>query len=740
MAHQTFFIPSVISIEGDISGTGYKEDHKTKLKKTTIKEKLGAFVVTRDLLAKAKTDKEKAPKTDKDKPKVGSRGQNESAPSLGAMKGSGYIMLALDVQEEVPCHSCGYPTMTALAPESLTKFDRKYTCSTSCFRSLQHYKSAETKILQTKTVKRVADALRAATAYAVKALRLANAEEVQGGGDSASNSMTAAATNQVQIVKMLQLSLSYIWNASHGVADGCNRRLYDAKTYSGLANGIPAMGQLQPSLIGKKGKEWCTTLTTLTKNSKRNVDLDVTKHVKWETIAAQIKTPLGLPMAAQPSTQKKGQAVPLNVTAGALCDSERHTTDMEVQQLRKDWLAIKIERDSFSNQVKTEKKKVEDLTKELNELRLKLEAESVRADRAEVKLSDLLKSNRGAMAATLIQTAYRQNVGFENFKMKLSSIITLQQFARKQAATNRLKELHLKSVKDSNIHHQQDTTPMEQSVDHVDSANIRTDAQNDNDHDKTPMGKRVANVDSATIRTDAEGDNQQDTTPMGKRFENEDSTTCWGDDKTVSIDNDHLLDTPEPVRGPSVPKKLRQGRGKPKTEPKDDKPITHQKEDIVSDWTEEELKEKEYGIERRQLRPYGVRKKHLDNLKLVMSDEYYPALQSVIEWVTKGDRLLIAEEVADAIRGVPMMKEEELLGTMEDILRNFLVPQETYPAECRYIELGLQRNLRSKEVTERSKKLYHKKMRESGQVKDMTIVECGVHVNTEVQMVMEMSK
>jgi hypothetical protein len=265
------------------------------------------------------------------------------------------------------------------------------------------------------------------------------------------------------------------------------------------------------------------------------------------------------------------------------------------------------------------------------------------------------------------------------------------------------------------------------------------DAQNENDHDTTPMGKCIANVDSATIRMDAESDNQQDTTPMGKRFENEDSTTL-GDDNGDSINNNDLLDTPEPVHGPSVPKKLRQGRGKPKTEPKDDKPITHQKEDIVSDWTKEELKEKEYGIARWQLQQYGVRKKHLDNLKLVMSDEYYPALQSVIGWVTKDDGLLIAEEVADAIRGVPMMKEEELLDAMEDVLKNFLVPQKKYPAECRYIELGMQRNLRSKEVTERSKKLYRKKMRESGQVKDMTIVECGIHVNTEVQMVMEMSK
>ena len=56
-----------------------------------------------------------------------------------------------------------------------------------------------------------------------------------------------------------------------------------------------------------------------------------------------------------------------------------------------------------------------------------------------------------------------------------------------------------------------------------------------------------------------------------------------------------------------------------------------------------------------------------------------------------------------------MMKEEELLDAMEDVLKNFLVPQKKYPAECRYIELGMQRNLRSKEVRERSKKLYQKK-------------------------------
>ena len=38
--------------------TEYKEDHKTKLKKTTMKDKLGAFMVTRDS-AQVKTKKEK---------------------------------------------------------------------------------------------------------------------------------------------------------------------------------------------------------------------------------------------------------------------------------------------------------------------------------------------------------------------------------------------------------------------------------------------------------------------------------------------------------------------------------------------------------------------------------------------------------------------------------------------------------------------------------------------------------
>ena len=97
-------IPPVIFIEGDIAFTGYKEDHRSKNNKTTLKDKLGAFMVTRDF-SKVKVDKDEMSNV-----------------------GDAYLMLALDGQEKVPCHSCGYPTMTALAPEHfISKFDRKYT-------------------------------------------------------------------------------------------------------------------------------------------------------------------------------------------------------------------------------------------------------------------------------------------------------------------------------------------------------------------------------------------------------------------------------------------------------------------------------------------------------------------------------------------------------------------------------------------------------------------------------------
>jgi len=265
--------------------TEYKEDHKTKLKKTTMKDKLGAFMVTRDS-AQVKTKKERSNGESKGQETSLEKRKTEGAPTVGQTKENGYIMLALDGQDEVPCHSCGYPTMTALAPESLTKFDRKYTCSTSCFRSLAHYKSANSKVLETKTVKRATDALHAATAFAVKALRRTNAEE-GGSGEMDGTCMSVAVSNQAHIMKMCHIAMSYIWNAAHQVADGCNRRLYDAKTYAGLARGIPTMGQVQPSLIGRKGTEWCTSLMKKTKREK--VNLDVTKLVQWPTVAAEME-------------------------------------------------------------------------------------------------------------------------------------------------------------------------------------------------------------------------------------------------------------------------------------------------------------------------------------------------------------------------------------------------------------------------------------------------------------------
>jgi hypothetical protein len=114
---------------------------------------------------------------------------------------------------------------------------------------------------------RATDALRAATAYAVKTLRATNAEEL-GPDEMANDSSSVARRNQGHIMKMCSVAHSYVWNASHGVADGCNRRLHNAHEYVGLAMGKPTMGQVQPSLVRKIQKDWCTALMRKTKRER----------------------------------------------------------------------------------------------------------------------------------------------------------------------------------------------------------------------------------------------------------------------------------------------------------------------------------------------------------------------------------------------------------------------------------------------------------------------------------------
>lgn len=706
------------------------------MKKTTIREKLGAFMVTRDPSAKAKTDKEKS--------KGESKGHNESVPSLGETKDSGYIMLALDVQEEVPCHSCGYPTMTALAPESLTKFDRKYTCSTSCFRSLAHYKSADSNLLETMTVKRAADALRAATAFAVKALRMTNAEEVGSGDDMVANSMSVAVTNQVQIMKMLNIVQSYIWNASHQVADGCNRRLYDAKTYAGLADGKPAMGQVQPSLIGRKGKKWCTALMKKTRREK--VDLDVTKHVEWNTIAAEItRSGTGTLTILGPQQSKK--AALLTLPAGVVDDDMERKTE-EVKQLRNEVLSLKMAKAALEHQTVAEKevealrKEVDELRKELNALKKAKAAQSERADRAEVQLTYLIKAGdtrlereieRHGIEATMIQNAWR------HFTMLQESVKgnELQQEIERhgikatmiQNAWRRFTMLQ-ESVKGNDYQYRsaiiyivtiQSWFRQKAASKYVEQRCQELVKGKQQEQVEVPFNNMEDELTQEQRKTDAKI-HQQETTPIGGHFKQD-------------MDERHrvLVDTPEQAPAPSRPKILRQGKGQPKSK---------NKEEIVFDsvvvWIKEELQEEEYGIARWKLKQHGVEKGHVDNMHRVMSDDY-PALRDVIKClVTNGTS---AEEVADTITGVPTRKGNKLLSSLEDKMKDLLGPPEPFPDDCQYIHLGKdQATFQSQNVIERSEKLYHKKMSDSGEVKEMMLVECGIHAQTEVKMVLKMSK
>ena len=125
--------PPVISIDGNLACKSYKTETNSK-QTCTVEGILGAFLVTKDsLVSKESLDKGGGGKTKrKGKEKV----SNE------------YAMLALDRHEEVPCVSCGYPTLRAFAPEKHLRFERSYTCSTGCFYHRAHCKEAGTDVLE----------------------------------------------------------------------------------------------------------------------------------------------------------------------------------------------------------------------------------------------------------------------------------------------------------------------------------------------------------------------------------------------------------------------------------------------------------------------------------------------------------------------------------------------------------------------------------------------------------------
>ena len=162
-----------------------------------------------------------------------------------------YVMLALDGKDQVPCVSCGYPTLRMFGPERHLRFGRKECCSSGCYITHAHYKEEGEDLLREQTVKRVTDALRAATSVAIKTLRKTNAEEVAG-GKCAHDSTKAAETNREDISRTFSLLVTYAWNATNGMAVMLNKRLTKAKLFSNLVPDVAVMGQTEPHLFGKK--------------------------------------------------------------------------------------------------------------------------------------------------------------------------------------------------------------------------------------------------------------------------------------------------------------------------------------------------------------------------------------------------------------------------------------------------------------------------------------------------------
>jgi hypothetical protein len=165
----------------------------------------------------------------------------------------------------------------------------------------------------------------------------------------------------------------------------------------------------------------------------------------------------------------------------------------------------------------------------------------------------------------------------------------------------------------------------------------------------------------------------------------------------------------------------------------------------VDEWTDEEGKQKEYGIERYVLARYGAKKIHVENLKCVMST--YPALKEVINhnmneiherFVNNAQER--AERVAEEIRGVPLSKEmlmekKELAQWFHDTIA---CPQTNIPEWCQYTVLAQNAFSLSKEQKQRSAKLYQKKMEEDA--KPMEFMQCGAHVKGKDRHCLPMSE
>jgi len=153
------------------------------------------------------------------------------------------------------------------------------TCSSGCFHILAHYKEMDESSLQTKTVKKITDAMKAASAYTIRTLRHANGEEVA----MSTSPAEAARRNLRHIAASFLVIQKYAWNGTKTIGGKCNKQLMDENSFDSIVAHTPVMGHVLPPLLqtNRTVKKWSSVLMKI---GAGNIDLDVTKQVDWRKI------------------------------------------------------------------------------------------------------------------------------------------------------------------------------------------------------------------------------------------------------------------------------------------------------------------------------------------------------------------------------------------------------------------------------------------------------------------------
>jgi hypothetical protein len=151
------------------------------------------------------------------------------------------------------------------------------------------------------------------------------------------------------------------------------------------------------------------------------------------------------------------------------------------------------------------------------------------------------------------------------------------------------------------------------------------------------------------------------------------------------------------------------------------------------EWTKEEEKQLQYGFQRTLLKKHGVTKTHIKNLAKVLNE--YPGLGGTMDFISTKGRGNV-QEIAEAIRAVPMFGSQRLPKTNKNGTSKVLCGPKHIPEMCGYIQV--ERDccaLLNKTIRNRSRKMYEQRKKE--EIKPMKILNCFVH---EKKTVLEMSK